>query len=154
MPLTRLIVLLTIASLAGGVWANGASIKDDLFVGVWSPFRSKWETDVPVCVWSEDGNNLYQVSAGGTVTSTDFRLSNDVNDTIEYRVFWHTGRGFNRRERLQPNILSRKNYRFSDTAQCIDGPSARIRVRLNRRAVNAAPPGIYNDQLVLTISPL
>jgi len=154
MPLTRLIVVLTIALVSCGVWANGASIKDDLFVGVWSPFRTKWEADVPVCVWSEDGNALYQVSASGSATSADFHLSNDVSDLIQYRVYWHSGRTFKKRERLQVNIPSRKNYTFSDSAQCTDGPSARIRVRLNQRAVNEAPPGIYNDRLLLTISPL
>ncbi len=143
-----------IALVAGGAWANGAIIKDELFIGVWSPFRARWETKVPVCVWNEDGKTLYQVSATGSNGNTDFRLSNDVNNTIQYRVFWHTGRAFNRRERLQPNILSRSSYPFSTSAQCVDGPSALIRVRLNRRAVDTAPPGIYNDQLVLTISPL
>ena len=141
-------------SLAGDLLADGISVADDLYLGVWSPRISKWETTVPVCVWSEDGNTLYRVSASGQASGNQFALLNDIGDSVNYKVFWHTGRRFRQRERLQPNTASRRVYTFDSSRQCIGGPSAEIRVRLNKREIDAAIPGIYNDSLLFILSPL
>jgi len=152
----RVVVCCALLLLVGsqGILANGASIEDDLFLGVWSPFRTRWVAEVPVCVWSGDGAAQYQVAASGLASPDQFALTNDVDDQVSYAVIWRPGARGGRRERLNPGVLSTGTYPFSLTEQCTDGPSARLKVRVNRRAINRAPTGIYNDTILLTIVPL
>lgn len=127
---------------------------DDLFLGVWSPFTAKWETSIPVCVWTETADSLYKVTVTGQQPGTQYFVTNDVGDKATYRVFWYFGQNLKQKERLRSGVLSRRNFPFSDNRLCTNGPSARITVRLNKKQISEAPPGIYNDTLLLMFSPL
>jgi hypothetical protein len=132
----------------------GLTLKEDMFLGVWSPLVSKWERRVPVCVWNEDGVTLYRVTATGLAPGANFAMTNDIGDEVGYRVFWHTGKKLRQRERLRANTVSRKVFQFDNTRQCRSGPNAQLRIRANKRDIDSAIPGIYNDTLLLVLSPL
>lgn len=144
-----LILLLTIGTAVAG----GVIVNDDLYLGIWTPIASRWETRVPVCIWSED-ESAYRISVSGASVGRRFMLNNDIGDQVWYRVYWHTGKNYKKRERLRPTIPSRRAYAFSPERNCTDGFNAQIRVRVSKRQIDRAPPGIYNDTLLLILSPL
>ncbi len=150
----RVLTLLTFCGLLfSGTWvlSAGVSVSGDLFLGVWSPQQSQWESRVPVCV-SEDADDApYRVVATGDHASV-FALANELGDQVGYRVFWHTGNNYNRRERLRPSSPSRWSY--TDSGNCDVQPTAYIRVRLEKRDIDQAIPAIYQDTLVVMLSPL
>lgn len=127
---------------------------DDLFVGVWSPFAARWEKTVPVCIWSDTDETSYRVIASGIQSGNKFLLSNEVGDNIPYKVFWHTGANFNRRERLYPNRPSKRTYTYNNSEKCGGVASAQLRVRVVKKKLNAAPAAIYQDTILIMLSPL
>lgn len=127
---------------------------DDLFVGVWSPFAARWEKTVPVCIWSDSDDTSYRVIVSGIQPGNKFLLTNDVGDTIPYKVFWHTGSNFKRRERLYPNRASKRSYSYKTSEKCGGVPSSQLRVRIVKKKLNAAPAAIYQDTILVMLSPL
>jgi len=146
------LVLLTL--MISRVAVGGITVNDNLFLGVWSPLINKWEKTIPICVWSEDGDTLYRVTASGLASGTQYAMTNDIGGQVRYRVFWHSGRRFKQRERLRSNIVSQGVFNFDLSRQCNSGPNAQLRVRVNKRDIDTAIPGIYNDTLILMLSPL
>lgn len=149
---------LTFALLALILWnpvqAGGIAIKDDLFVGVWSPFGSRWEAEAPVCIWGDAAGESYRVIATGLSSDTDFELSSDSDERITYRVLWFPRAGRNRRDRLAPGVPSRSSIVADSSPECTGGANSSIRVTIPRRQINRAPPGIYDDTLLVILSPL
>jgi len=133
------------------VTAGGVSVEGDLFLGVWSPQQSRWESTVPVCITGDSSQSLFRVVASGDNANV-FALSNDLEDQVRYKVFWHTGKNYKRREALAPATPSRKAY--AGSGQCRKQPTGYLRVRLNRKDIENAIPAIYQDNLVLMLSPL
>ena len=143
-------VLIGIA-LAGSVTAGGISILDDLDVGVWSPFGTRWEAESAVCV---TGDGAFRVTAASLDRPDRFVLDNGVGDEVPYQVFWRNRDAPGRGEGLSPGSPSRKAVSGDARTGCGGGANARIRIRVDRRAIDRAPPGIYGDTLLLTLSPL
>lgn len=150
----KIVALVLLTCLLAPVALAGIVLKEDMFLGVWSPLVSKWERRVPVCVWNEDGVTLYRVTATGLAPGAQFAMTNDIGGEVGYRVFWHTGKKLRLRERLRANTVSRKVFQFDNTRQCRSGPNAQLRIRANKRDIDSAIPGIYSDTLLLLLSPL
>lgn len=148
------VLLFVLATTFPSILIAENKFLDDLFLGVWSPFTSKWEASIPVCVWTESSDTLYKVTATGLLPGNRYYLTNDIGDQVSYSVFWHFGTNVNSKEKLRSGVLSRRNYVFSENKQCTDGPSAQISVKLNKNQINRAPPGIYDDTLLLMFSPI
>lgn len=134
--------------------AGGIEPIDDLFVGVWSPFVSRWEKTVPVCIWSDTDNTSYRVIANGIQPGHKYLLTNEVGDTIPYKIFWGTGTNFKRRERLYPNQPSKRTYTYDHQEKCGGRPNSQIRVRIAKKKLDAAPAAIYQDTILIMLSPL
>lgn len=148
------VVCIWLALPAPGVIAAGISIEDDLFIGVWSPFSSRWETEAPVCVWGDVAGEMFRVTATGLASDVNFVLSNRIGDGIDYRVFWYANRRSSRREELSSGVPSRNAIIGEQLRDCAQGANARIRVRIRRRDIDRAVPGIYDDTLLVVLSPL
>ncbi len=146
----RLVACL-ILSWSFTVAAAGVTIDGDLFLGVWSPMQSRWESRVPVCVSGDSDQAPYRVLAAGA-HSENFAMANELGDQVRYNVFWHTGKNYQQREALKTSVASRKVY--VEQGGCQIQPSGYIRVRLNKRDIDNAIPAIYQDTLVVMLSPL
>ena len=133
------------------VTASSVSVEGDLFLGVWSPMQSRWESRVPVCVSGEASQSPYRIVAFGQNPS-QFALTNELDDPVRYKVFWHSGKNYKRRDRLTPSVPSRRAY--GDTGNCHSRPTGYIRVDLNKRDIDNAIPAVYQDTLVIMLSPL
>lgn len=157
MILRLILTLLLLAALPGqgriAHAANGIQIEDDLFMGVWSPYVRRWRAEVPLCLWSDEGD-LFRITASGLTPGNAFSLTNDLGDQVRYKVILHSGRLFKRRERLRQDRPSRLTYPSAVTQYCQRGYTARIRVDLNKGDIDRAIPAIYSDTLMLVISPL
>jgi len=152
--LKTLCALLSCASIYS-VSANQVQITEDFNFGSWSPFLTRWQKTVPVCVWnSSGGESIFRVLASGLVSNTKFRLGNDIGDKVAYRLHWRDGSNTNSREKLFPYIESSSVYRGNDSSRCASGPTGFLQLTINSNALNKAPTGIYSDTIVLTISPL
>ena len=142
---------LVLSALAVRGVAGGLTIADDLFVGVWSPFGSRWEAESGICV---TGDGAFRVTATSVERGDRFALGNGAGDEVPYVLFFRHRDRPGRGASLSPGIPSKKAVSGHPTADCAGGANARVRVRIDRRAIDDAPPGIYADTLLLTLSPL
>ena len=151
---SSLLALLCAAVLvcAAGAFAN-VSISDDLFVGVWTPTRSRWEATTPVCIWNEEGG-AYRIRVTGVGDGSDFALSDPGGFSIDYVLRWLRSGTQGERERLRPGSASSRLYEFSVSDGCFDEEPPHLYVFINDRQLDNAPPGIYTDTLFVTIEPL
>ncbi len=149
----KIAVLLTALLCPVSLFAVGISDIDDLFIGVWSPFGSNWEKSVPVCVTGEASETAYRIRASSLNNPAQFKLNNNIGDNVRYRVFWYTGDALERRERLRPDRESRRAYRFSTGSSC-SSSNATLSVRISNRDIRRAVPAIYDDTLLITLSPI
>lgn len=131
---------------------EGVVVNDDLFVGVWHPSARRWQKEVPICIWSENGDR-FRIIATGLSPGQNFSVSNDLGNLVRYNVILRSGQRFRGRERLRQNTPSRRVYRSSATEQCVNGESARIQVVINKRQIDRAIPSVYSDTLLLVLSP-
>ena len=131
-------------------------VDDDLMLGVWSPQRGRFVAAVPACV-SRDPDEpagAYRITAAGGATDGGFAMVNDVGDEIPYRVRWFAEGDSGRRETLRAGTPSKRTYAYRTSADCAAGDVSGLEARARERDVDRAPPGVYRDVLVLTVSPL
>lgn len=141
--------LLAVAALVPTtVPADSIRIENELFIGVWSPFGRRWQAQAAVCVRSENRSPFRVIATPGD-GGGEFALDAGGGATIPYRVLWRV-RGGDGAERLSPAVPSRQVIRGVDDTDC----RGSVRVRVARRDIEAAPPGIYGGTLVLTLAPL
>ena len=95
------------------------------------------------------------MSASG-IGEGGFSLENEAGGGVAYRLFLHRGNanGQGPREELRAGRPSRHTITGDGTFRCGGGSNARVRVRIGRRDIERAPPGIYRDTLLLTLSAL
>ena len=137
-------------SLAGGI-----EVGDDLFLGTWSPFGSRWEAVAPVCVWSdEQERGPFRITATGLASASAFTMRDGAGYPLPYDVSWQRTGGGGRVQTLTPGVPLRFAVPGEKSVGCTAGPTGNVRVRVSRGDIERAPPGIYRDTLLLTISPL
>lgn len=154
-PLLSAFCAVWICAIASCVSASEVVVTEDFDFGVWSPFLSRWQKSVPVCIWDADGSqSLFRVEATGLVSNRLFRLQNDIGERVAYRLHWGGSSNTSQREKLSPNIPTNRVYQSSDTHRCATGPSGMLRLTINPKALANAPPGLYSDTIILTITPL
>ena len=135
--------------------SSNTAITDDFDLGIWSPFMSRVQKSIPVCIWNSDEVfTTFNVTITSGAGGNSLRMSNDIGDVIDYRVHWLSGNRFRQPERLTAGLPSRRTYTSNATARCSNGPTAMLRITVNVPQLNEAPPGIYTDTLQLTVSPL
>jgi hypothetical protein len=129
-------------------------IDGDLFVGVWTPSRNRWEASTSVCVVNRDAGGSYRIRVSGTNDGTRFVLKESSGNTINYRLLWRRSGTRGQRERLTPGVASRRVYTYADETGCQRSQAPSLSVRINDRALDRALPGIYTDTLLITIEPI
>lgn len=145
-------LLLGVTLVSGPLGAAGIAVGE-LFVGVWSPFATRWAAEAPVCVWSAFAGESFHVVASGADPDA-FAMGAGAGTTIPYRLWWHRRNGPGQHEELRPGQPSRRAIRAHGSPDCGGGANARLRVRVRRADVDAAPAGIYRDTLLVTLVPL
>jgi len=145
--------MILVIGIARAQEAYGLSVEEDLYLGVWSPYASTWQTEIPICIWSEEGD-FFRITASGLAPGRKFSLTNNLQQTVPYKVFLLDGKRFRRRERLRQNVPSRRIYPSAESRFCHRGYTARVRVKLNKKQIDRAVPAIYSDTLLLILSPL
>lgn len=138
-------------AVGGGVLAAGVSVGDELFIGVWSPFGSRWEAEADVCIW---GDGAFRVIAASVERGDTFALSNGAGDRVAYRVFWRRRDAPGRGQELEATVPSQHSVAGDPRFECGGQANSRIRVRVDSGEIDRAPPGIYGDTLMLMLSPL
>ena len=137
--------------------AGQIELEKDIFLGVWSPFASKWETKTPLCVWTQDTETSFRITASGSNSSSVFVLNSGdgaAGEEVRYEVSWRASPGRGRREKLSAGLSSKGTYPYSNDVQCGGGFNGEITVRLVKKDIDRASPGIYNDALLLMLSPI
>ena len=136
-----------------GLHADGLNVDSELNLGTWSPFVSQWQSVSTVCAWS-DSSNDYNVTASSLAAGSDFELINDIGDSVAFSVYWRSSENSVVWENLLFGVLSNDSYAYASAAQCIGGPTAEVRIEIDKADIDAAMPGIYSDTLLLTLTPL
>lgn len=135
---------------------------DDWIVGIFGPDdtinRRQGNFDF-ICVHSTSG--LYRLDLSSTNGGSDLTLLSGANDPMEYLVVVYSysenaGRAFPdvRQEFSAPFALERRLA--SPTVSCVgqgfQNANLYIAAAVNPAAFNAAPPGIYQDTVIMTVS--
>jgi len=131
---------------------------DDWFLGAYSanhtmgtPPRFNDEQ----CVFSSTGT--FSISIVGLNSTNQLRMVNTAGDTIRYRtqmIFYrgNTQRRVNfNRPRTIRNISGASTENCSDTVNL--GWNIQFSTRVYRGSFNAAPPGVYQDTISITVVP-
>lgn len=148
-------LLLCCCGIAGTpLHADELNINNALHMGSWSPFASQWDSVSRVCASSDGSSEFYHVTASSLSASADFELINEIGDSVAYSVYWRNDVASAPWQQLIFDVSSTLPYAYADSAQCIGGPSAEIRVEVDKAEIDAAMPGVYSDTLLLTLSPL
>ena len=151
--LRRALLLAALASST--VSAAGVTIEKRLSFADWSPFGSRWESESPVCVWSEHGERGFRVTASGSLVGGRFALSAGPHARLDYRVFWYPEGGERPHEEMTAGQPSRLTVAADPLPRCgRHGARALVRVSIDDADLDRAPPGVYRGELVLTLSPL
>ena len=157
-PALRRALLLAALAASGIASAAGVSIEKRLSFGHWSPFGSRWESESPVCVWSEHGEHGergFRVTASGSLAGGRFALSAGPRAWLDYRVFWYPEGGERPHEEMTAGQPSRLTVTADPLPRCgRHGARALVRVSIDDADLDRAPPGAYQGALVLTLSPL
>jgi len=140
--------------LCGPVFAGGIILKNDLFVGVWSPFGTRWEAKTPVCIWSEKPGESFRITASGQYPGTGFRLLSDSEDTVGYGVLWYPNTANSNGTRLRSGLSSSSSIVADSNVECGGGANSSIYIRVFRRQIESAAPGVYGDTLLVVLSPV
>jgi len=140
--------------LCGPVFASGIILRNDLFVGVWSPFGTRWEAKTPVCIWSEQPGESFRITASGQYPGTGFRLLSDSEDSVGYGVRWFPNTVGRNGTRLRSGLSSSSSIVADSNVECGGGANSSIRIRVFRKQIERAAPGIYGDTLLVVLSPL
>jgi|GEM_PF-1934919 len=142
--------LLCLSFMSRGFGAE-IMIRDDLDVGVWSPFGTRWEAESTVCI---SGVGVYGVTASSLDRGDRFVLGDDAGNEVAYNVFWRQqnipGTGIP----LLPGIASGTATIGDIRPDCGGEANAGVRIRVDDVGIDQAPAGLYSDSLVLTLVPL
>lgn len=130
-------------------------VYDDIHLGVWNPNRTNWQGTTYLCMWDEAQQTPFRIMASGQNDSRrQFNLGNDIGSRVKYQLTWQFGKSMKRRERLSPGKASKNALDVSSAAGCPGGPTAMIRIKVDKRSLDAAPTGIYTDTIIFMLSPL
>lgn len=122
-----------------GVWVSGGFTADD-----------------STCVFRDDGNPRYRVTAtdNSTLTPNEFRLEN-IPRTVEipYEVRWRSTTA-NGGARLTHGV-PRNRGRATDVDElcAVGGLTSNLRIRIRRADLQAAPAGNYSAEVRFLIEP-
>jgi len=104
-----------------------------------------------VCIYTNDDDQEYTITASGSGTASAFTIVNGSSDTIAYTVFWNntTGSGATA---LTTTVASGIQTGATNTYPCVTN-NASFRVVMTNSAIMSVPADTYTGTLTLLITP-
>lgn len=150
-PLLRYLLLVCIAGTMFPVVADvRISELQDYDFGLY-PGRGRLQDDKNICT-SVIPSGRYQIVMFGDGAGGSFEISNGP-DSLPYRVYYNDRNRTRGTRRIQANQALTRQRGASDQADCSNGLSANIRIRIQRRDLRSANPGRYRGTLTMIVAP-
>ena len=107
-----------------------------------------------VCVWSNNADKSYYITASGSGTSSAFTLANSTNPVIPYEVYWSATSGQTTGTQLTAATKSAKLTSTATTPTCGGGTSASLVVGIQGTDANSMLASTsYTGTLTLLVAP-
>lgn len=107
-----------------------------------------------VCVWSNNADKSYYITASGSGTSGAFTLANGSNPVVPYQVYWNGASGQSTGTPLTAAVKSAKLTSTATTPTCGGGSSATLVVGIQGTDANAMLASTaYTGTLTLLVAP-
>jgi spore coat protein U-like protein len=150
-----------LASTSGGEYSMSLDIPNlvkvsgiaDLNFGSYSGIGSATQSD-DVCVYTNNTNGQYRVTARGSGTAFAFTVANGAH-LIPYTVRWNNSTGTGGNFSLSTNTQSSTLTGGNSTSQsCGGGANANFEVSMAQAALLNVPAGTYTGVITLIIDPI
>jgi hypothetical protein len=107
-----------------------------------------------VCVWSNNADKSYYITASGSGASSAFTLANSTNPVVPYQVYWNTTSGQTTGTQLSTGTKSAKQTSNATAPNCGSGTSATLVVGIMGSDANAMLASTtYTGTLTLLVAP-
>ncbi len=107
-----------------------------------------------VCVWSNNADKSYYITASGSGTSGAFSLANSTNPVIPYEVYWNATTGQTTGTQLTTGTKSAKLTSTATSPSCGSGTSATLVVGIMGTDANSMLASTtYTGTLTLLVAP-
>jgi len=106
-----------------------------------------------VCIWTNDSEAKYVVTASGDGEDAAFTLASDTG-TLPYSLFWNDSNGTAGNEELVATEVSGAMENANTSAfDCGEINNANFEVRISQDNLLSSRPGVYTGVLTLVIAP-
>ena len=126
---------------------------DPYIYGSWT--GGNLQTNDRTCVYQDDGNTRYRVTAtdDSTITPSGFFLENATNTVeIPYQVKWRS-RPTNGGATLTDGVPRNRGNANTTSELCTDALSSNMRIRIVAADLAAAPAGNYSAEVTIFVEP-
>lgn len=107
-----------------------------------------------VCVWSNNADKSYYITATGSGTSNAFSMANSTNPVVPYQVYWNTTSGQTTGTQLITGTKSAKLTSTATAPNCGSGTSATLVVGIMGSDANTMLAATtYTGTLTLLVAP-
>lgn len=107
-----------------------------------------------VCVWSNNADKSYYITASGSGAANAFTLANSTNPVVPYEVYWNASSGQTTGAQLTSATKSAKLVSTATTPTCGGGASASLVVGIQGSDANAMLASTtYTGVLTLLVAP-
>jgi hypothetical protein len=107
-----------------------------------------------VCVWSNNTDKGYFITASGSGTASAFTLASGINTPVAYGVAWAGTTGASSGTALTAATKSTKFTSTANTSTCAGGQSATLLVSIaGADATNMVAAASYTGTLTLLVTP-
>jgi spore coat protein U-like protein len=107
-----------------------------------------------VCVWSNNADKSYYITASGSGTSSAFSLANSTNPVVPYQVYWNATSGQTTGSQLTTATKSAKFISTATSPACGGGTSATLVIGIQGSDANAMLASTtYTGTLTLLVTP-
>jgi len=107
-----------------------------------------------VCIWSNNSDKSYYITASGSGTSNAFTLANSTNPTVPYEVYWSATSGQTSGTQLTAGTKSSKLLSTATAPTCGGGTTATLIVGIQGSDANSMLASTtYTGTLTLLVTP-
>jgi hypothetical protein len=107
-----------------------------------------------VCIWSNNADRSYYVTASGSGAANAFSMANGANPAVPYEVYWNASSGQTTGAQLTAGAKSAKLTSTGSTPTCGGGVSATLVVGIMGSDANTmVASATYTGALTLLVAP-
>jgi len=137
LEIARLVRLSNMADLAFGQYSGSGNLS----------------ADRDVCVWTNDADATYVVTATGDGENSAFTVSADT-EILAYSLYWNDSTGTENNHLLTANQVSAEMSNANTSSLSCGGvDNANFQVVLNQTALQASRPGAYAGVITFVVAP-